>query len=73
MTIKTYLEPFAYAPLSVGQTVGCTRYYLDGVLICEVPIVTAQAAEIAPVATAPEKEKNFLVKFWEWIKGLFGK
>lgn len=73
VTMKTYLEPFVYAPLEAGQVVGCTRYYLDGVLICETPIVSAQPAEIDPAGTAPGEEKSFLGKLWEWIKGLFGK
>lgn len=72
VTVKTYLKPFAYAPVAAGQAVGCSRYYIDGVMVCEAPIVCSQSAALAPETANPKESKGFFASLWEHIKGVFG-
>lgn len=68
---KTYLKMFEYAPLETGQIVGYTKYYLDGVLICDEPIVCAQGADLDPKTLMPPEKKGFWAGIWSFIKGIF--
>ncbi len=71
VTAKTYLKQFEYAPLETGQIVGCTEYYLDGILICNEPIVCAQSADLAPQTLMPPEKEGFWAGIWSFIKGIF--
>jgi len=42
---KIYIEHFEYAPVKKGEIVGFVRYFYDGAIIEEVPIVTTEAVE----------------------------
>lgn len=71
VTVKTYLSPFVYAPVTAGQTVGCSRYYLDGVMLCETPIVCAQSAARKPEELCRKERKGFFAGISERIIRFF--
>lgn len=71
VTAKSYLKKFEYAPLKTGQIVGCTEYYLDGVLICSEPIVCAQSADLNPKTLTPPERQGFWAGVRSFIKGIF--
>ena len=54
------LPRFLYAPVTVGQKVGCAVYTCGGEVLCEVPLY---AAEAVPLYRKPT--------LWERIKGFF--
>ena len=54
------LPRFLYAPVTVGQRVGCAVYTCSGEVLCEVPLYAAEAVSLYHKPT-----------LWERIKGFF--
>lgn len=42
VSVRTVIPPFVYAPVTANTQIGRTEYYLDGILIETVPIVSAE-------------------------------
>ena len=60
-------EPFCYAPIRAGETIGFVRWFLDGQECFSEPVKAVETVE------AEETEKQSV---WEglrrWLAGLFG-
>ena len=62
ITYKVHHEPFLYAPIEKGQTVGKVDYYCNGMLINSVPIIALESANAKEI-----KQSAFLL----WIKEFY--
>lgn len=63
---KILLKKFEYAPVEKGSVVGVARYYLDGELICEVPITVV--SDVDCITQVKQECKNpFVVSFLRFI------
>ena len=67
------LSHFEYAPINLGKIVGKASYYIEDELVCETPIITAQAVD-SNIKTLENKQlikkekKSFIKNFFEKFK-----
>lgn len=66
VTCVVLIEPFVYAPVNAGDTVGVVRYYYEGKDICDVNITALQDAPYKIV----EQKESFISKL---INSIFSK
>lgn len=63
---KILLPAFLYAPVRAGDIIGEAKWYLDGELLCTVPLVAGTISEIDPDLKTP-----FLQRVKGWFYRLF--
>lgn len=74
VTVQVYMQPFLYAPIKAGESVGTAVYSLNGQAVLTCPLVAADsvpAQSAAPTAPAPEEPTS--ATLFERIKGFFQK
>lgn len=64
LAVHVEMEPFAWAPVAQGQTLGHVRYTAGGRELCTLPIQAAYAVEARPVAGYKEQAKRW---FWKLL------
>ncbi|NCC86964.1 MAG: D-alanyl-D-alanine carboxypeptidase [Clostridia bacterium] len=67
------LSHFEYAPINQGKIVGKASYYIEDELVCETPIITAQAVDsnikiLENKQPIKKEKKSFIKNFFEKFK-----
>lgn len=58
---------FVYAPVQANDVVGNAKYYLDGYLLADIPLIAAHNVELLYPYEEPKPEPDP----WEWLKDWF--
>lgn len=69
ITMRLTLKPFEYAPLEAGRSVGTAYYICGDQVIAEVPVVTAESAELLP---GTKNKKTLIEKIKDFFRKNFG-
>lgn len=59
-TVRIFMKPFLYAPVSEGDIAGTAVFYSADKVICEIPITTDEAVKFKKAAPQPVKEEKGL-------------
>ena len=68
---KLYTEPFLYAPKALGQSVGRVSFVKDGKEIASTSLCLTQPVNDISIPAKKQKKKFFLLRIFNYIKGLF--
>lgn len=69
LQVEVYVQPFLYAPVCAGDSIGTAVYKLDGKTVREIPLVAAESVE--SITAEQVEEENTAPTLLQKIKSFF--